>query len=1653
MKKRVIFCVSVVLCLLLTLVLLSAAAADTNPPQKLGAPSWEAEEDVWDVFNVNKQMQIGNNTFEISAGKRKNLGFTPEESGYYAIYSIGDYDTYGMLRDPNLNVYAENDDRNGENYNFYIEYGLKANTPYIVGVQFYSQTQSGTVTVVLEKIADACGDNLTWSFDAPTGTLTITGSGPMWSFENGMPWAAYTNDISTVSLPDGITSVAQFAFAGCENLTSINIPQYLTSIGNGAFMGCKSLAPEGITIDAGNTAFSVRDGALYGRNEGSYLLAYLNANTPTVFVVPGNLDAVSDYAFAGCENLTAVAYGGDGYFEIGECTFQNCTSLEFANLSKANHIWENAFTGCDHLNRIVIDTCLTKVEANAFKNCSALTDVYYLGTEAQRNADLTIVSTGNTKLLNATWHYEAGNELESFMCGDLLFWSFDDSTGAFTVTGSGAMWPMYDGKPWWSYVHDITSVSLPEGITTVAPFAFARCDILMSINIPASVTSIGEGAFMGCRSLTPEGISIDPGCTGYYMQNGALCFHGEGWGIHTYLAANPEKTYKITGNMDAINDYAFADCDYLEAVTIDDTGLYDINRGMFQDCSSLEYAGLYNVYRIDDYAFFDCTSLRRIVITTDLERVYANAFLNCSALSHVYYLGTEAERNANLTIESTGNSKLLNATWHYVDDVSTFMCGDYLFWYYNDEMHTLAIEGAGDMWDFEWKAAPWFEAYSNDMWVAVIDSDVTRIGNYAFMNCSSIVGFTLPLGLQTIGENAFENNHTMTEIDIPASVKIIEDAAFTGCNVLETITLHEGLETIGKEAFSCCWALNEFHIPASVTMIGAGAFRLCYALTAENFTIDPGNTFFRIEDGVLFTYDYDILNTYLYTNSGAEYTVPEDVREIADYAFEDNLNLTYVRLPRWLRVIGEYAFDDCENLVTADLPNKLTTIGKFAFSCTAISVVRIPGNVTKIEDWTFSWCPNLKYVELPTSVTQIGEGAFFQSPNALTDVYYLGTQSYCGGHLLISDQNWQLNEATWHYETSLTSFMCGDDLYWEYDSRNHWLGIHGTGDMWDFPYTYATPWENYRTSIRSVLIANNSAGSNVTSIGDFAFEGFTVTSFSMPNSIKRIGRCAFFDCTALQTVTLSNSLTEIGTSAFCGCTNLTGITLPGTLEHIGANAFGHCSTIPSVTIPASVTAIEETAFTGMDSATAFTVAEGNTAYCAVDGVLFTIDGKTLMQYPCGNTAASYAIPDGVKRVAEEGFAFNTHLVTVGIPNTVQNFGYGAFACCSGLQHITLPNGLHGVSAELFTNCTALETITLPGTITITGDAAFYNCAALTDVYFIGTEAQRNAIEFCVQNEYLEDATWHYIAIAFKTQALTLEGKIGVDFFVDLPQIDGVVYEGVNFTIDSVDGADAFVPFSGEGHPTNGSGYYQFTYYVRTIEMANTITATLRYTLNDEDQTLEKTYSVRQYFEAIEPNLSSYPAKVRNMIKATADLGHYIQAFLAAQKGWTFGTDYAEMDKYYTDYTADEISAAQTDLETNYKISKTVGSNMQKITYTLVWDSDTELRVYFKPKADYTGTFTFTANGDPITENGEKISAALQPDGRYLVSIKNIAAHELTAFYTIKAIGDGVESVMTVSPLSYVRSVMANYASDPTAVNAAVAFYRYAMAAYALKYGN
>ncbi len=532
---------------------------------------------------------------------------------------------------------------------------------------------------------------------------------------------------------------------------------------------------------------------------------------------------------------------------------------------------------------------------------------------------------------------------------------------------------------------------------------------------------------------------------------------------------------------------------------------------------------------------------------------------------------------------------------------------------------------------------------------------------------------------------------------------------------------------------------------------------------------------------------------------------------------------------------------------------------------------------------------------------------------------------------------------------------------------------------------------------------------SVTIIDGWSFSGSELTSVTIPESVENVWGGAFEECTALETVVIEGSETHFGY----------------TDGYEGSGAFTNCINLRSLTIPCDQWPYEHT-FTGCYSLEELhlTVGSGEINTYMIEDLLFWYrkyeswiwDEETesweVGELPDANPL-SVILDEGITSVPEGTFDTNYF------------------------------------DDDDYDSDSAIASVTLPASITEIGENAFAHCGNLTDVYYGSTEDQKDNIDIAAGNEDLLNATWHYLPIAFKTQSLTLEGKIGVDFFVELPQDDAIEYEGVAFTIDSIDGATAFVPFGGEGHPTNGSGYYKFTYYVRTIEMADTITATLRYTLNGEDRTLEKTYSVKQYFDTFDQYISLFSEKQQNMTKATADLGHYVQAFLAAQKGWTFGTDYAEMDKHYADYTSADISAAQTAL-TAYAPDKSLGTNMQKITYSLVLDSDTELLVYFKPAADYTGTLAFTVNGNPIAEDGEKISVKLQSDGRYLVSIKNIGAHELSNAYEIKALSDGDEATITVSALSYANAMMNAYTGNTTALNAAVALYRYAMAAEAMQ---
>ncbi|HPV56521.1 MAG TPA: leucine-rich repeat domain-containing protein, partial [Tenuifilaceae bacterium] len=144
-------------------------------------------------------------------------------------------------------------------------------------------------------------------------------------------------------------------------------------------------------------------------------------------------------------------------------------------------------------------------------------------------------------------------------------------------------------------------------------------------------------------------------------------------------------------------------------------------------------------------------------------------------------------------------------------------------------------------------------------------------------------------------------------------------------------------------------------------------------------------------------------------------------------------------------------------------------------------------------------------------------------------------------------------------------------------------------------------------------------------------------------------------------------------TAFMFCAELTSITLPQILETIGERAFESCYKLDYINLPASLTRIGEEAFLGCDGLIAFTVEQGNTAFTAIDGVLFTFDKTSLLYYPFAKTSTRYSIPNTVTRIANMAFNGNYDkvgsLIQIVIPASVLNIGDYAFAERTNLQSI------------------------------------------------------------------------------------------------------------------------------------------------------------------------------------------------------------------------------------------------------------------------------------------------------------------------------------------------------------------------------------------------
>ena len=238
---------------------------------------------------------------------------------------------------------------------------------------------------------------------------------------------------------------------------------------------------------------------------------------------------------------------------------------------------------------------------------------------------------------------------------------------------------------------------------------------------------------------------------------------------------------------------------------------------------------------------------------------------------------------------------------------------------------------------------------------------------------------------------------------------------------------------------------------------------------------------------------------------------------------------------------------------------------------------------------------------------------------------------------------------------------------------------------------------------------------SVTRIGDSAFYDCDLTSVTIPNSVTRIGDYAFNGC-GLTSVTIGKGVTSIGNGAFSECGSLTSVTIPNSVTRIGNGAFYNCRSLTSITIPDSVTGIGDSAFEDCTSLTAITVDANNSTYASLDGILFDKSLSTLVECPTGK-AGSYTIPNSVTRIGDSAF-YDCDLTSVTIPNSVTRIGDYAFNGC-GLTSVTIGKGVTSIGNGAFGFCASLTSITIPDSVTTIGQNAFFYCASLRAVYFQG----------------------------------------------------------------------------------------------------------------------------------------------------------------------------------------------------------------------------------------------------------------------------------------------------------------------------------------------
>ena len=500
--------------------------------------------------------------------------------------------------------------------------------------------------------------------------------------------------LSSVTIPDSVTSIGSGAFSGCSGLTSVTIGNGVTSIGASAFEGCNGLTsvtiPDSVTSISwhafegcnGLTSIYYTGGVagwcgikgLYNVTSPSRALYIDGKKVEGDLVIPDSMTSIGSYAFYGCSGLTSVTIP-DSVTSIGERAFYNCSGLTSVTIGNSvTSIGSSAFAGCSGLTSVTIPDSVTSIGSYAFAGCSGLTSVTIpdsvtsIGSYAFYNCyklvevinksglNITKGSRDNGYIAYYVLNVKKGGTSDIVNKDGYLFYTYDNVNYLLAYVGANTDLTLpadYNGQNYEIYKYafyncsGLTSITIPDSVTSIGKSAFEYCSGLTSVTIGNSVTSIGGWAFYGCSGLTSVTIG-----------NSVTSIRDWAFGGCSGLTS-----VTIPDSVTSIGNSAFCGCSGLTSVTIPDS-VTSIGERAFYECSGLISVTIPDsVTSIGSHAFFNCYGLTSVTIGNGVTSIGSHAFNNCGELKTVYYKGT-AGQWGNISIDSD-NYKLTDAAWYY----------------------------------------------------------------------------------------------------------------------------------------------------------------------------------------------------------------------------------------------------------------------------------------------------------------------------------------------------------------------------------------------------------------------------------------------------------------------------------------------------------------------------------------------------------------------------------------------------------------------------------------------------------------------------------------------------------------------------------------------------------------------------------------------------------------------------------------------------------------------------------------------------------------------------------------------------------------------------------------------------------------------------